>query len=250
MPRFFIPAPALSDGRALLTGADARHVAASLRMKAGETLTLCDGVGFDYLCRIDELSPQAVALTVLEKIPSSVEPTIDVTLFVAWPKADKMEWVVQKAVELGAAAVSPFFSARCVSRPDEKSMQKKIERLSKIAAEAAMQSGRGRLPAVTAPYPSFHAAAEAAGRADRALFCYENEQERGLSEALAPPFRTMALMTGPEGGFAPEEVETARAAGLLSVSLGPRILRCETAPMAALCAAMLMTGNFSPISQR
>ena len=159
----------------------------------------------------------------------------------ALPKGDKMDFIVQKAVELGAYAVVPYLSKNCVSRPER--TEKKVERWRKIAAEAAKQCGRGVLPSVEGVIPFAQAVARAAAH-ETALFLYENEKQTGLRAALADGLgETVALLVGPEGGFAPEEAEAAADAGLKSVSLGTRILRCETAPVAALAALLYAGGN-------
>ena len=135
----------------------------------------------------------------------------------------------------------PYLSKNCVSRPDK--TDKKVERWRKIAAEAAKQCGRGVLPTVGAVIPVGQAIAQAA-QSETALFLYENEKKTGLRDALAGGVgKTVSLMVGPEGGFAPEEAAAAQAAGLVSVSLGTRILRCETAPVAALAAVLYAGGN-------
>ena len=159
----------------------------------------------------------------------------------ALPKGDKMEFIVQKAVELGVSRIVPYLSKNCVSRPDK--TEKKVERWRKIAAEAAKQCGRGRLPEVAAVVPVAQAIAQAA-ESETALFFYENERRTGLHDALAGGVRdTVSLMVGPEGGFDPAEARAAVDAGLQSVSLGTRILRCETAPIAALAAVLYAGGN-------
>ena len=162
----------------------------------------------------------------------------------AFPKADKLEHVIQKATELGAYEIVAFPSARCVSRPDEKSLQKKLERWQKIAASAAEQSGRGRIPAVLTA-GSYAEALERAAQADKALLFYENEQSTTLKMALQEgPYSTVSLLTGPEGGLEEKEVQQALQAGLRVCTLGKRILRCETAPLCALSAVMYDAGEF------
>ena len=152
-----------------------------------------------------------------------------------------MEFVIQKSVELGVRKIVPFLSKNCVSRPDK--TDKKVERWRKIAAEAAKQCGRGYLPVVTA-VESAEKAFAMASDSGTALFFYEHET-RGLRETLEGQgvSDTVSLVVGPEGGFAPEEVQAAQNAGLSSVSLGTRILRCETAPVAALAAVLYAGGN-------
>ena len=152
-----------------------------------------------------------------------------------------VDFAVQKAVELGVSRIVPYLSKNCVSRPDK--TDKKVERWRKIASEAAKQCGRGRLPEVTAVVP-VQQAIEQAAESETALFFYENEKKTGLHDALSSGVgSTVSLMVGPEGGFDPAEAEAAVNAGLRSVSLGTRILRCETAPIAALAAVLYAGGN-------
>ena len=152
--------------------------------------------------------------------------------------------MIQKATELGAYEIVAFPSARCVSRPDEKSLGKKLERWQKIAASAAEQSGRGRIPQILT-LPSYKAALERAAQADKALLFYENERATTLRMALSDGgYKTVSLLTGPEGGLESGEVEQAMAAGLRVCTLGKRILRCETAPLCALSAVMYDAGEF------
>ena len=162
----------------------------------------------------------------------------------AFPKADKLEHVIQKATELGAYEIVAFPSARCVSRPDDKSLKKKQERWQKIAASAAEQSGRGRIPQVVI-LGSFQEALSRAAQADKALLFYENEHATTLRMALeSSSWKTVSLVTGPEGGLDESEVIQAREAGLSVCTLGSRILRCETAPLCALSAVMYAAGEF------
>lgn len=242
MPRFFMDTQP-ADGKLALAGEDARHLLKVLRMRPGENLTLCDGKGTDYLCTFVGAEQDTAVCQVERTEPSRGEPNVAVTLFMGLPKGDKMDFIVQKAVELGACEIVPFLAMRSVSRPDAKTLHKKCERWRKIAREAAMQCGRGRIP-IVGDAVSQQEAVQMAVQMDAPLFLYENERENSFRQRLqesAP--RTVALMVGPEGGFAPEEVQTATDAGMYSVSLGPRILRCETAPLAALSAVMYQTGN-------
>ena len=166
------------------------------------------------------------------------------SIYMAFPKADKLEHVIQKATELGVYEIVAFPSARCVSKPDEKSLKKKLERWQKIAASAAEQSGRGRIPRVTVLH-SYAAALEQAGKSDLSILFYENERATTLRMALeAKPYHTISLLTGPEGGLEPREVEMAKDLGFEICTLGNRILRCETAPLCALSAGMYATGEF------
>lgn len=242
MPRFFI-SDAPSGGEIRITGEDAHHIAKVLRMKPGEELIACDGAGTDFRCSFIGAENGAAVCRVEGEAPSHGEPSIRATLFMALPKSDKMDFIVQKAVELGAAEVVPYVASRCVSRPDTRSLSKKMERWQKIAREAAMQCGRGRVPEVL-PCVSFAEAVKQACARDAALFLYENEQQTGIRSVLSgAEYSSIGLMIGPEGGFDPEEALAAQKAGMRSVSLGTRILRCETAPLAALAAVMYESGN-------
>lgn len=240
MPRFFVNGTP-ENGVLTLRGEDAHHAARVLRMRVGEALTLCDGAGADYSCTVETLADGAVACRVLAQMPNAAEPQHRVTLFMALPKGDKMELIVQKAVELGVYEIVPYLSKNCVSRPDK--TDKKVARWQKIADEAAKQCGRGVLPRV-APVASAAQAIASAAQAQTALFFYENEKDTGLRDALAHGVgQTVSMLVGPEGGFAPAEAEAAVQAGLASVSLGPRILRCETTPIAALAAVLYAAGD-------
>ena len=241
MVRFFVSPGDLAGEMLTLNQENAQH-AKVLRLKQNEQVLVCDGAGQECLCVIvDTLEWN---LQVLERRTSANEAAVDVSVYMAFPKADKLEHVIQKATELGAREIVAFPSARCVSRPDEKSLKKKLERWQKIAASAAEQSGRGRIPEVMV-LNSYKAALERAAKADKALMFYENEHAVTLRMALeAGEWKTVSLLTGPEGGLEEKEVEQARQAGLQVCTLGARILRCETAPLCALSAVMYAAGEF------
>lgn len=232
MPRFFVEA--VDGDRSVITGEDARHIARSLRCKIGEELAVCDGIGNDYRCSIADIGDSAVVLEVQECLPSVAEPPIPITLYQAMPKGDKLELIVQKAVELGVHRIVTVITERCVSRPDDKSMAKKLERLSRISLEAAKQSGRGIVPAVEGLLTLDEAIAEMQEQ-DTAVLFYERATEP-LGSVLARQSSSIAILVGSEGGFSPEEAERCSKAGLVVCTMGPRILRCETAPMYALSA--------------
>ena len=243
MARFFVTPEELNSEQILLNGENAQH-AKVLRLKEGEEVLACDGQGMECLCTVESVSAGQVVLGVLERRSSRNEAAVKVSIYMAFPKADKLEHVIQKATELGAYEIVAFPSGRCISRPDDKSLKKKLERWQKIAASAAEQSGRGVIPEVIA-LPSFAAALERAAKADKALMFYENEHATTLRMALeSGSFETVSLLTGPEGGLEEKEVEQARKAGLQICTLGSRILRCETAPLCALSAVMYASGEF------
>ena len=242
MVRFFVSPAEMSLERITLTGDNAQH-AKVLRLKAGEEVLLCDGEGNECLCRVEEMDARQLTVTVTSRRESSTEPAVRVSVYMAFPKADKLEHVIQKATELGAYEIVAFPSARCISKPDEKSLAKKVERWQKIAASAAEQSGRGRIPRVLV-LPSYKAALERAAEANKALLFYENEHATTLRMALEGQYASVSLLTGPEGGLEESEVKQALEAGLQVCTLGSRILRCETAPLCALSAVMYDSGEF------
>ena len=241
MTRFFVDPDVFDRDTMVLSGENAQH-AKVLRLKEGEIVLVCDGQGQECVCRVFQTAPEIV-LSVEDRRSSVSEPVVDVSVYVAFPKADKLEHVIQKATELGAREIIAFPSSRCVSRPDEKSLKKKLERWQKIALSAAQQSGRGRIPQVLV-LNSFSAALSRAAQSDRALLFYENEDAYTLKMALEGSYRTVSLMVGPEGGLEEAEVSQAQEAGLKICSLGKRILRCETAPLCALSAVMYDAGEF------
>ena len=243
MTRFFVTPEELQPDFLVLTGENAQH-AKVLRLKNGEEVLVCDGAGRECLCTVSDESPGQIGLVVQKRRESEAEARVRVSVYMAFSKGDKLEHVIQKATELGAFEVVAFPSARCVSRPDEKSLKKKLERWQKIAASAAEQSGRGRIPQVLV-MGSFAEALSRAAEADKALMFYENEQATTLKMAMEQgEYTTVSLLTGPEGGLDMAEVEKARASGLQVCTLGKRILRCETAPLCALSAVMYAAGEF------
>lgn len=238
MARFFVSSQELEAEQIFLTGENAQHMKV-LRLKPGEEVLLCDGAGREARCVLE-----GEGLRVLERRASAAEAAVAVSVYLAFPKADKLEHVIQKATELGAVEIVSFPTSRCVSRPDEKSLQKKLDRWQKIALSAAGQSGRGVIPKVLV-LGSYAEALRRAAQADRGLLFYENEHAVTLKMALSEkPYRSVALLTGPEGGLSEEEVAQAREAGLTVCTLGRRILRCETAPLCALSAVMYDAGEF------
>lgn len=243
MVRFFVSPDEMLTDTLVLTGENAQH-AKVLRLKVGEEILVCDGDGLECLCEVADFDGKQLVVQVKLRRASETEAGVQVSVYMAFPKADKLEHVIQKATELGVYEVVAFPSARCVSKPDEKSLKKKLERWQKIAASAAEQSGRGRIPQVRV-LPSFHAVLEESVLAEKAMLLYEHEEAVTLKMALeSKPYKTVSIITGPEGGLEEREVERAREAGLQVCTLGKRILRCETAPLCALSAIMYDAGEF------
>lgn len=244
MPRFFTQD--ITEMGGCITGEDAKHIAKVLRMKVGDELTVCDTKGRDYDCMIEEIGAGEVRLKVLSVAPSQSEPDVRVHLYQAMPKADKMETIIQKAVELGAASITPVMTRRCVSRPDAKSMDKKLVRYNRIALEAAKQCGRGVVPPVL-PLLELPQALEQMQRTGCPILFYENATAPA-KQVIAKARESgkeleIAVLIGAEGGFDEDEVALAMEHGCHILSLGKRILRCETAPLAALTILMYETGN-------
>ena len=239
MVRFFADGEELRADTVVLTGENAQH-AKVLRLKAGETVLVCDGQGTECLCEVTDAGE--MKLNVLKRRESTSEAAVRVSVYMAFPKADKLEHVIQKATELGAYEIAAFPSSRCVLKLDAASAEKKCERWQKIAASAAAQSGRGRIPQVLV-MPSFEDAVRRAAGCELALLPYENEHALSLRRAIgSAQAKTVSIMTGPEGGFSDEEVLLAQRTGLQVCTLGPRILRCETAPLCALSAVLFAAG--------
>lgn len=236
MPRFFVRKDQIADGIVTVTGDDAHHISRSLRMAVGEHITVCDMQKFEYACELTEFLPDCVRARVLEIVKCDTEPPYHAHVFQALPKGDKLDSVIQKAVECGVAEITTFESERCVVRAKDGAEEKKVERRRRIALEAAKQSGRGIIPEVH-PSVKFSEAVARAAEADIPLFCYEGDGteplpsvlkrlKATLPEGVTP---TVSAVIGSEGGFSQAEAEAAIKQGLHPVGLGKRILRTETA---------------------
>ncbi len=241
MPRFFMAGTNILGGMAIIKGRDAEHVRV-LRLRPGEDIVICDGEGTDYKCRLVSADKEQVEAEVIETVRCPAEPSVKVTVLCGLPKGDKVDYIIQKCVEAGADEILFFHCERCVAKLDNK--EKKLERWQRIAEEAAKQSGRGIIPA-TGWAGILADAFNVAVKKDLGLFMYETGDREPLNDVLSvsPDIKTAAIITGPEGGFAPFEAELAKICGLRVCSMGERILRCETAPVVALTAAMYATGN-------
>jgi len=243
MPRFFMAGTNILGGMAIMTGRDAEHVRV-LRLRPGEDMIICDGKGTDYKCRFVRADKEQVEAEVIEVVPCPAEPTVKVSVLCGLPKGDKTDYIIQKSVEAGAEEIIFFMSSRCIAKPDKP--EKKLERWQRIAEEAAKQSGRGIIPQVKWA-GEYAEALNIANQKDLGLFMYETGEREALDAVLNAnrDVGSIAIVTGPEGGFAPFEADLARIVGLHICSMGERILRCETAPVVALSAAMYATGNLS-----
>lgn len=240
MYQFFVEDSQVGKDFITITGADVNHIKNVLRMKPGEDVRISSEGGHDYACRVLEVTDTFVQLTILDDQIESTELANPVFLFQALPKGDRMEYVVQKAVELGVHEIIPVAMKYCVVKLDEKKAQAKVRRWQAIAQSAAKQAKRSRVPVVR-PVMDFASAALYAMECDCRLVPYENEcGMQAAAKALGSIRRgeSISVMIGPEGGFAPEEIEALRDK-MQVISLGRRILRTDTAAAVMLAALML-----------
>lgn len=251
MPRFFVRQDAVREGQICLTGEDAHHIARSLRMAVGDALTVCDMQGNEYDCRIEAfLGDREVTARIIEAHKPQNEPPCYIRLFQALPKGDKLETVIQKAVECGVSEIIPFESERCVVRVKPEAEARKTERRQRIAEEAAKQCGRSALPTISETV-KFSDMLRLAKESELCLFCYEGEGTDPLGQVLREK-RTIlergcriSVIVGSEGGFSIPEADAIRGEGMIAVGLGRRILRTETAPifiLSCLCYATELGG--------
>ena len=233
MHRFFTDT--IQPHTAVVRGEDVKHISRVLRLKPGDPVQLCDGEGNECEAIIESIAPDAVTFSTRAWTEAQSESAVAVTLFQCLPKTGKMETIIQKCVELGAAGFVPVQSERCVvvlKAPYEG----RIERWQRVSEEAAKQSRRGRIPKVGLPEPLKNLDFSAF---DTALVAYENERTVSLKQALREhPCKRIAIVIGPEGGFSAEEIAILTEKGAVPVSLGTRILRTETAGMAMLAQIM------------
>lgn len=210
-----------------------------LRLLPNEEFIVCDGEKTDYICTLESNLGR-----IISQRENKAEPRLALHLFLAYTRGERLDFALQKAVELGTSSITFFPATRCVAKYEEKSLGKKLPRWEKISKEAAQQSGRGIIPPVYTA-ASFSAGLKAASAFDLGLFCYENELKQGLGQVLRAHegASSIGIVIGPEGGFTPEEATLGSQLGLHSVSLGPRILRAETAPIAALSALLYHGGE-------
>lgn len=240
MQHFFVTADQVEKPYIYIQGSDVNHMKNVLRMKRGEEASVSDGNNRRYLCRIKEYGEDEALLEILKEEAADTELASEIYLFQGLPKGDKMELIIQKAVELGVYQVIPTAMKRCVVRLDEKRAEKKVNRWNEIARGAAKQSGRGRIPKVSRVV-EFREALSLAGKLDAVFIPYElaagMEHTRKVIGAVKPG-QSVGIFIGPEGGFDKEEVYMALEAGAAEITLGRRILRTETAGLAVLSILM------------
>lgn len=235
MPTFFVDRAHISGDTAVLSGTEAGHMLRSLRLRTGDSFYAFDEDGNRYRMRILEATSRSLRAEVLESFPPEPPPEVAVALLVGLPKADKMDFILEKATELGCSRVIPFRSSRSIPRPDPRDARKRLLRWERIALSAAKQCGSGRLPEISPPL-SYPDALRAVDAAEGKVVFYEGVGQFGLKNVLSglKKVSSVALLIGPEGGLSEDEVREAERAGFRRAGLGPRILRVETAAVAAL----------------
>ena len=240
MANFYIEKSDITENTAVITGEEAQHISRVLRMKKGDCVTLCDGEGMFYEAVLSDFSDKSVVAEITSSRRAETEPEVQLTIFQGVPKNPKLETIVQKLTEIGAVRIVPVDTKRAVAKLDKSA---KVDRLRKIAREAAKQSKRGIVPEVTDAM-SFKNAVKMASEADLSIIAYEEEVETSLKTALSGKSpKTVSVMIGPEGGFEKDEVALAKENGLVSVTLGKRILRTETAPLTIASAILYELGE-------
>lgn len=245
MSRFFVNPDSVDrqSGLITITGEDVKHIGNVLRASPGDALELSDGAGVDYVVVIEHISKDGIAAKIMSEKPNSTEPPVEITLFQGLPKADKMDLIIQKCIELGVNRIVPVVTDRTVVKLDAKDAAAKTARWRRIALEAAKQCNRGIVPSVEEPV-KLDKALKAAEGFDLKLLPYEQESHGSLRRHLQQyTAKRIAVFIGPEGGFSAEEVEKAVRGGFQSVTLGPRILRTETAGMAVISIIMYEIGD-------
>ncbi|MDA8233717.1 MAG: 16S rRNA (uracil(1498)-N(3))-methyltransferase [Clostridia bacterium] len=251
MPRFFIDPAQIRDKTVYIKGEDVKHITKVLRLQAGDRITVCDGQGRDFLVQLDDLNSAEVTGTILEEQANTAEPPVDITLVQGLPKGEKMELIIQKCTELGVNRIIPVTMERSIVQLDAKKAGARRERWQRVAAEAAKQCRRGRIPLVD-ELCTWKGLWTKIPKGALIIMPWEAQQGQGLNKALAGvevlAERKIYIIIGPEGGIAPGEAEEAHRQGALSVSLGPRILRTETASLAVLAIIMYQLGDLGGLS--
>jgi len=244
MHKFFVTPKDIRGNSITITGEDVHHIKKVLRMDIGDELMVSDGNGKDYICKIDSFLKGIVKCTIIEKLNVNAESPLSIILYQCLPKSDKMELIIQKCTELGVKEIVPVISSRTIVKMEDDKRDKKLERWNKIARESAKQSNRAYVPIVRPPL-NFEKALEEISELDLGIIPWEKENGNGLKHVLRDRkgVRDIGIMIGPEGGFSNEEVDKARKCGLISVTLGPRILRTETAGFVIVSIVMYEIGD-------
>lgn len=245
MARFFVSEQAIQHGAVVITGPDVKHIGRVLRLEAGDPIEVCTGDGREFTAVIREITNRDVTCEITGENSGDTEPPVRVILYQGLPKGEKMELVIQKSTELGVSRIVPVTCERTVVRLDHKKAVERQTRWQRVAAEAAKQSRRTVIPKVAAPV-TFAQALEQISSDVFALMPWEEELVKGIGSALksaGAQHRSVAVFIGPEGGFTRKEADSARARGVVPVSLGPRIMRTETAGIVAVAVILYELGD-------
>ena len=240
MHRFYVENFSGNGNTIDITGSDVNHIKNVLRLKDGDEIIVGDGAGNDYTCSIESIEKDRVTAVISDVTRNAAELETKIILFQGMPKSDKLELIIQKAVELGVYEIVPVITKRTVVKIENNKAEKKLERYNAIAASAAKQSGRGVIPRVM-PFMSFPEALSYAEGLDMNIIPYENAEGMDYARSVIKDIKsrkTLGIFIGPEGGFAKEEAEDAVTMGAKCISLGGRILRTETAGLAVLSIIM------------
>lgn len=242
MSRFFVPKEAINEREIIIRGSDANHISNVLRMKEGDKITVCDSKGNDYNCAIASTNKNEIICKINSIEKSHTESEFKITLYQGMPKLDKMEFIIQKCVELGIYAFVPVITEHTVVKINDKT-DKKVERWQKISESAAKQCGRGIIPQIYSPMTLKNAIVDA-NKNDGILIPYENETTKSIKSFLKDfEGNSLAVFIGPEGGFSKSEIDWAINEGATTVTLGKRILRTETAAITASAVIMYEKDN-------
>lgn len=239
IPRIYIGSDRIADGRAFIDGSDANHILRVLRKEKGDSLHICDMHGNSYDAVIDEITKDGLFALLGKPTASQNEMPFKVSVYQCFPKGDKLETVIQKAVELGAFEIVAVMSERCVARPDGKAFAKRMERLKKISESAAAQCGRNIIPQIRGII-SYEAAIKEISEMDIGFICYEGDGTVPVRELLKENPETIGFLIGPEGGLSEKETALSKEAGISLAGLGKRILRTETASGYVLSAISVL----------
>jgi len=247
MRYFFIEQPKVGGPLSLITGSDARHIKTVLRLKSGDTIGLFDGEGFEYTARIESVSSKRVEVAVLQRLRSTAESPVKITVAQAFLKERKMDSLVRQLTELGITRWIPFFAERSIPRPAKTHLAARRERWEKIVREALKQCKRGRIPEI-GEAASFEEVLTLSKTSDLKITFWEEEStpvNASLSDLSGPEreIKNIFVLLGPEGGFTVREIENAGDSGFVTASLGPRILRAETATVAACVLLQYLYGD-------
>jgi 16S rRNA (uracil1498-N3)-methyltransferase len=245
MAKFFVDRQAIQEDTILITGTDVNHIKNVLRLSENKDILINDRQGNDYKCIINKIDTDVVVAKIEQIIACETEPAVETVLFQSLIKGEKMEFVIQKSIEIGVTKIIPLYTERCIVKIEsEKKMQNKLERWNKIAESAAKQSKRGIIPEIGTPIMFKEGILLAKNNLEVSCIPFENEQKHHIKTFLrSSNFQSIGIFIGPEGGFTQEEILFAEQEGVLPITLGKRILRSETAGLVVLANIMYEMGG-------